>query len=555
MWNFWNRLWNTAMIAPRLAWTAINTASDTVNTFVALPKDALDVIQSTTNDIKNVFIDSWTKWKWYQRVGNVILSPVIATWTAIEWAVRTAVTPVVNWVVNGRNTVKNTVKNAWRSSFGRVFSKKPISDFSYDQLKTANVINKNKNRFSKLQFWKKKNLERNTNKDKEKTTATIAGATAAATTTTATNSIWEKEISNLKNQMKDLNDKISNIQDQLKSALESKKKEEKINKDSIEKKSTESKEDNNTNAWEKTTIKKEKDEKWNDNKAEKKSEEKVDKNENKEKNKKEKIDKEDWKNNEDVSKENDNKDEKKENKEKDDVKESWKKEENTNEWKKNDKNEEWKESLDKDAKRKWIDDAKKLLEDSTCWQKILDWLCKDKNFWIVFDESTSDWRIDSKQNIIKIGTLMPKDGSNGLAPWNWKEKDPEYQKRHVLLHELAHCAVNSNKEKIPEIQKWLNIIKKYINKEKDNDGKTLSAISHNNKEYKTIDAKATEDFVEILALCMNWNWKACKKYMELLSSDDDNDKKLRGKYGLAKITKDDAQTLENACKAVVKFYE
>jgi hypothetical protein len=48
------------------------------------------------------------------------------------------------------------VTNARRSTFGRVFSKRPLSDFSYDKLKTANFINKDKNWFSGLQFGKKK---------------------------------------------------------------------------------------------------------------------------------------------------------------------------------------------------------------------------------------------------------------------------------------------------------------------------------------------------------------------------------------------------------------
>lgn len=539
--NFWNRLWNTAMTAPRLAWTAVNTVSDTVNTFIALPKDALDVIQSTTNDIKNVFMDSWTKWKWYQRVWNVILSPVVATGTAIEWAVRTAVTPVVNGVVNGRNTVKNTVKNTRRSTFGRLFSKKPISDFSYDQLKTANIINKNKNRFSKLQFWKKKwsNYEVSENKvNKPAAVAWVATATAVAAS-----AAWAWEVAKLKENINNLNNQIATLQEQLKNALDSKKpdvKETKWTKDLTEKKSVDEKKEKDTADWDKSSIKKEKNEdtiKWKDAKEEMKwkkdKEEVVDK-------KKEKWDKdvkvgEKW--------EGDNVE----------VKEKWDKEKivKDDEYKGETDDKKWKESLDIEAKRKWLERANSLLKDSPCGKKILEGLCrKYENFWIVFDNTTSEWH--HNKDSITVWTKMPKDGNNAaLAPFNRDIKDKEYQTRHVLLHELAHCTVNWHADQIPEIKKWLDIIKKYI--DKNSEWKTLSALTYKNDIYKSNEAKAKEDLVEMFALRMNGNGESCKKYMKLLSSDED--KELRWKYGLVNISKDDAEKLQQVCDAMAKIYE
>ena len=539
--NFWNRLWNTAMIAPRLAWTAVNTVSDTANTLIALPKDALDVIQSTTNDIKNVFMDSWTKWRWYQRVWNVILSPVVATGTAIEWAVRTAVTPVVNGVVNGRNTVKNTVKNTRRSTFGRLFSKKPISDFSYDQLKTANIINKNKNRFSKLQFWKKKwsNYEVSENKvNKPAAVAWVATATAVAAS-----AAWAWEVAKLKENINNLNNQIATLQEQLKNALDSKKpdvKETKWTKDLTEKKSVDEKKEKDTADWDKSSIKKEKNEdtiKWKDAKEEMKwkkdKEEVVDK-------KKEKWDKdvkvgEKW--------EGDNVE----------VKEKWDKEKivKDDEYKGETDDKKWKESLDIEAKRKWLERANSLLKDSPCGKKILEGLCrKYENFWIIFDNTTSEWH--HNKDSITVWTKMPKDGNNAaLAPFNRDIKDKEYQTRHVLLHELAHCTVNWHADQIPEIKKWLDIIKKYI--DKNSEWKTLSALTYKNDIYKSNEAKAKEDLVEMFALRMNWNGESCKKYMKLLSSDED--KELRWKYGLVNISKDDAEKLQQVCDTMAKIYE
>jgi hypothetical protein len=52
---------NTAAIGPRVIGTGLNTVTDAVDTVVALPKDALDVVKNTTHAIKDVFVDAWTK--------------------------------------------------------------------------------------------------------------------------------------------------------------------------------------------------------------------------------------------------------------------------------------------------------------------------------------------------------------------------------------------------------------------------------------------------------------------------------------------------------------
>ena len=226
--NFWNRLWNTAMIGPRAIGTGLNTVTDTIDTAIALPKDALDVIKATGHAAKDVLVEARTKWKWYQRVWNIALSPVIAAGTVLEWAVRTAVTPVAHWVVNTWNTVKNTVTNTRRSTFGRIFSKKPLSDFSYDKLKTANFINKDKNRFSRLQFGKKKWVWVETPPTKKSSwkVETAAATTAAATTAAA---VWAKEVSDLNAKISKLAEENAKTQKQLNEVLSNYKKLEEEN--------------------------------------------------------------------------------------------------------------------------------------------------------------------------------------------------------------------------------------------------------------------------------------------------------------------------------------
>ena len=154
MWNGLNRIWNTAAIPIRMWWTVVTTSADLLNTFYTFSKEWFEVLASTTKNIKDVLLWAWNHGKWYHKAMNIPLSPIIATWTVFEWVIRSTVQPIINWVVNTWNTGVNTIKNTWKWSFGRLFSKKPISDFSYNHLKTRPLTLNNW--FSKLQFarWK-----------------------------------------------------------------------------------------------------------------------------------------------------------------------------------------------------------------------------------------------------------------------------------------------------------------------------------------------------------------------------------------------------------------
>jgi len=155
MWNGLNRIWNTVAIPVRMWWTIVTTTADLANTLLYnLPKEGYEILSDTTKRLKDVLLWAWNHGKWYHKAMNIPLSPIIAGWTALEWAVRATVQPIINWIANTWNTGVNTVKNARRWSFGRLFSKKPISDFSYEHLKTRPLTLNNW--FSKLQFarWK-----------------------------------------------------------------------------------------------------------------------------------------------------------------------------------------------------------------------------------------------------------------------------------------------------------------------------------------------------------------------------------------------------------------
>ena len=311
------------------------------------------------------------------------MSPFVALWTAVEWAVRTVVTPTVNLFANTLKTWENTIDNTRKSTFWSVFSDRPVSDFEYKELETANVINKNKNWFSKWRFGRKVFQ----NNPKEESTANSMGKT---------------------------------------------------------------------------------------------------------------------------------------------------------------------ETIDKNSNHIWVEEAKRILKDSACWKKIIDWLCKThRDFWIIFDNTTSMGRCN-ENHTITIWTQMP-NGITALAPFNWKTKSNEIQKKHLLLHELWHCAVHSHSQEIPWINEGLSLIKQYIETRKNIDWKTLSLLSYRNNTYGTSWEKAREDFVEMLALRMNWNWNLCKKYLNLLSSD--NHRSFRDNYWLVTITKEDASKLENIFDSIIRYYE
>lgn len=415
----WNRFKNTVSIPYRGICTWLTATADVFDALAAIPKDMRDVVKYTSGEIKNIFKSATTRWKRYQKIWNTLLSPLVAIWTAVEWTLRTVVTPGVNLVSNAYRTGKNVVKNAINSTFWSAFSKKPVSNFKYDELKTANIIKKNKNRLSTRRFGRK--IFQNKQWENKKTST---------------------HIDEVKNNYKDIKDQkdITN---------------------------------NSQNFWEK------------------------------------------WKK---------------------DVTQSKKKIETVN----------------KNVEHRWVDEAKRILSDSSCGKIIIDRLCENhKNFWFIFDNTTSDGSCN-KDYTITIWTKMPS-WIAALAPFNWKTRNPELQKKHLLLHELSHWAIHSHKQDIPEIQEWLNIIQRYIDERKNIDWKTLSMLSYRSNVYKTSRERAREDFVEMLALRMNWNWNLCKKYLNLLS--DEWNKNFRENHWLATITKEHASKLQNVFDSIVHYYE
>jgi len=163
-----NRAWNTIWLPIRVAWTALYWWLDAVNTVVTLPKQVFEVISNTTGQIKDVFSNAWNTWKWYNKLVNVPLSPFVASWTAIEWAIRAVVNPTWNAITHTRDIAWNVLVNTW-NSIKWTFSDKPVSDFKYEHLKTSWIWTKNY--VSKRQWvssWWKKPEEKKDEKPEEK---------------------------------------------------------------------------------------------------------------------------------------------------------------------------------------------------------------------------------------------------------------------------------------------------------------------------------------------------------------------------------------------------
>ncbi len=144
MWNTLNMVWNmwvnTAATAPRTLGTVLTAAADLFTALKTSWKESLEVIADTSQKVKNVMIKPWSeKTNIFKKSLKAAVSPVVAWVTIAEWVWRSVVQPVYNRFVNTKNTLVNTAKNGRRSTVGSLLSRKPISDFSFENLKTRKL--------------------------------------------------------------------------------------------------------------------------------------------------------------------------------------------------------------------------------------------------------------------------------------------------------------------------------------------------------------------------------------------------------------------------------
>lgn len=128
MWKFGRWAWNVASIPWRAIGTGWLLVSDSIKTTVWSLQNAWSVVLNTTNKIVHLFSDEQKR---YQKILNI----PVAAWVWLAWAIELAVKPVVNGAYNVWKTGLNLVTNARKSTFGSLFSTKPISDTSFNTIK------------------------------------------------------------------------------------------------------------------------------------------------------------------------------------------------------------------------------------------------------------------------------------------------------------------------------------------------------------------------------------------------------------------------------------
>ena len=129
MWKFWNRIDNTVSIPSRSIHTLGQGGIDVINTLDGLPKDATSVVLKTKNKIANLFSKDLRRY-------HYIWNAPVAVWVWLAWAVEAVTKPIVNGLRNTWKSAVNFVSNALKSTFWSLFSTKPVSDISFNTIKT-----------------------------------------------------------------------------------------------------------------------------------------------------------------------------------------------------------------------------------------------------------------------------------------------------------------------------------------------------------------------------------------------------------------------------------
>lgn len=129
MWKFWNRIDNTVSIPSRSIHTVGQGGIDVINTLDGLPKDATSVVLKTKNKIASLFSKDLRRY-------HYIWNAPVAVWVWLAWAVEAVTKPIVNGLRNTWKSAVNFVSNALKSTFWSLFSTKPVSDISFNTIKT-----------------------------------------------------------------------------------------------------------------------------------------------------------------------------------------------------------------------------------------------------------------------------------------------------------------------------------------------------------------------------------------------------------------------------------
>lgn len=135
-WAFSNVAWNAVATPFRGAGTVWYAGLDLAKALTIEPvKNVAQITSDSVDDVSKLFQEAGKRWKRYHKALNLPLAGVLSGAKTVEWACRSVVNTGWNALHNTFDVVKGGVKNAFKT-LTSVFSTKPMSDFSFDHLKT-----------------------------------------------------------------------------------------------------------------------------------------------------------------------------------------------------------------------------------------------------------------------------------------------------------------------------------------------------------------------------------------------------------------------------------
>jgi hypothetical protein len=192
-WEWKNRVWN-AIATPVRMWVGapVHAAVGLAKTWLALGKDSYDIAMETANEIQETISEAWKRGKWYHKAANIgIIAPFWSAAKVVTWSIQTTLNPIINGVFNVAKTWWGFLKNEF-NSIKSVFSKKPVSDFSFEKLKLTPT---------RKSLWHPKNL-------------LIWGAATWAAAVVATNPPVDSKTSLDENSKQTISDLTKRLEDQ-----------------------------------------------------------------------------------------------------------------------------------------------------------------------------------------------------------------------------------------------------------------------------------------------------------------------------------------------------
>ena len=144
--NLWNRILNTAATPARAVGTVGVGARDSVKTLLNPLKEIWQIGMNTADKVWEVLSNPRKPkngQKWYQRIVNGILSPLVATGTLAEGTIKAVTEPTLHLFSNAKHTIWNLLVNTW-NTINSIASASSVADTcKVIDISTKETTNKN----------------------------------------------------------------------------------------------------------------------------------------------------------------------------------------------------------------------------------------------------------------------------------------------------------------------------------------------------------------------------------------------------------------------------